>query len=101
MQVLQEDLQNPVGQVKQLGLDQAFSKPAILKFWFWKCGVLQFVAKAGSGRRVMYGDAETYVLLEPGEDEQFLTSEELQERLKVKYLRYAVISFWSFLKPHK
>jgi hypothetical protein len=41
------------------------------------------VAQGQSGRSVMYGDAETYLLMEPGEDEQFVTAEELQEILKV------------------
>lgn len=31
----------------------------------------------------MYGDADNYVLMEPGEDEQFVTADELQEKLKV------------------
>ncbi|KAG0558495.1 hypothetical protein KC19_10G032600 [Ceratodon purpureus] len=35
-----------------------------------------------SGRSTMYGDSDTYVLMEPGEDEQFVTGEELQEKLK-------------------
>jgi hypothetical protein len=36
------------------------------------------VAQGQSGRSVMYGDAETYLLMEPGEDEQFVSAEELQ-----------------------
>ena len=44
---------------------------------------VQMVTQGRSGRSAIYGDVETYMLMEPGEDEQFVTAEELQERLKV------------------
>ena len=44
------------------------------------CGSV--IAHVRSGRSVMYDEPENYVLMEPGEDEQFVTAEELQAKLK-------------------
>ena len=41
---------------------------------------MQIAVQGRSGRSAFYKDAETYVLMvQPGEDEQLVTAEELQE----------------------
>lgn len=48
----------------------------------------QIVARGG--RSILYEDAESYVLMEPGEEEQFVTQEELQVRLKSWLVKWPV-----------
>jgi len=44
-------------------------------------GNIQVAARRG-GRSIMYQDESQYVLLEPGQDEAFVTPEELQRKLE-------------------